>query len=62
MLAGIREKLNITIPEDQAACQRLLGDGSRFGVEVTYAVQPKPKTEYGQYLNRLVGESENEYH
>ena len=56
MLAGIREKLNITIPEDQAACQRLLGDGSRFGVEVTYTVQPKPKTEYGQYLNRLVKE------
>ena len=56
MLAGIREILNITIPEDQAAFQRLLGDGSCFGVEVTYTVQPRPKTEYGQYLNRLVKE------
>ena len=43
MLAGIREILIITTPEDQAAFQRLLGDGSRFGVEFTYAVQPKPE-------------------
>ena len=42
MLAGIREILIITTPEDQAAFQRLLGDGSRFGVEFSYAVQPKP--------------------
>ena len=43
MLAGIREILIITTPEDQAAFQRLLGDGSSFGVEFTYAVQPKPE-------------------
>jgi len=43
MLAGIREILIITTPEDQSAFQRLLGDGSRFGVEFTYAVQPKPE-------------------
>ena len=43
MLAGVREILIITTPEDQAAFQRLLGDGSRFGVEFTYAVQPKPE-------------------
>lgn len=43
MLAGIREILIITTPEDQAAFQRLLGDGSRFGVEFTYAAQPRPE-------------------
>lgn len=43
MLAGIREILIITTPEDQSAFQRLLGDGSRFGVDFTYAVQPKPE-------------------
>lgn len=43
MLAGIREIMIITTPEDQSSFQRLLGDGSRFGVEFTYAVQPKPE-------------------
>ena len=43
MLAGIREILIITTPEDQSSFQRLLGDGSRFGVEFSYAVQPKPE-------------------
>ena len=42
MLAGIREILIITTPEDQAQFQRVLGDGSDFGVELTYAVQPSP--------------------
>ena len=43
MLAGIREIPIITTPEDQSSFQRLLGDGSRFGVEFSYAVQPKPE-------------------
>ncbi|EAU75482.1 glucose-1-phosphate thymidylyltransferase RfbA [Synechococcus sp. RS9916] len=42
MLAGIREVLLITTPHDQAAFQRLLGDGSKWGMEITYAVQPSP--------------------
>ena len=43
MLAGIRDILIITTPEDQPSFQRLLGDGSSFGVKFTYAVQPKPE-------------------
>ena len=43
MLAGIRDILIITTPEDQPSFQRLLGDGERFGVSFTYAVQPKPE-------------------
>ncbi len=43
MLAGIRDIMIITTPEDQSSFQRLLGDGSRFGVNFTYAVQPKPE-------------------
>ncbi len=42
MLAGIREILVITTPQDQAAFQRVLGDGSAFGVELQYVVQPSP--------------------
>lgn len=42
MLAGIRDMLIITTPHDQAAFQRVLGDGSRFGVSFTYVVQPSP--------------------
>lgn len=42
MLAGIREILIITTPEDQSSFQRLLGDGSQFGIHLTYAVQPTP--------------------
>ncbi|ETI61400.1 glucose-1-phosphate thymidylyltransferase RfbA [Marinomonas profundimaris] len=42
MLAGINEVLIITTLEDQASFQHLLGDGSQFGVELTYAVQPTP--------------------
>jgi glucose-1-phosphate thymidylyltransferase len=42
MMAGIREVLIITTPDDQAQFQRLLGDGSRWGVELTYAAQPSP--------------------
>ena len=43
MLAGIRDILIITTPEDQASFQRLLGDGSRFGVNLEYGVQPFPE-------------------
>lgn len=43
MLAGINEIMIITTPEDQASFYRLLGDGSRFGVKFTYAIQPKPE-------------------
>ncbi|WP_218755280.1 sugar nucleotidyltransferase, partial [Vibrio parahaemolyticus] len=42
MLAGIREILIITTPEDQEGFQRLLGDGSEFGIELRYAIQPSP--------------------
>ena len=42
MLAGIRDILIITTPEDQAAFQRLLGDGSQFGIHLSYAIQPSP--------------------
>lgn len=43
MLAGIRDILIITTPEDQENFIRLLGDGKRFGVNFSYAVQPKPE-------------------
>ncbi|MEI8613985.1 glucose-1-phosphate thymidylyltransferase RfbA [Shewanella sp. PP-He15 brown] len=42
MLAGIREILIITTPEDNEGFRRLLGDGSDFGINLTYAVQPSP--------------------
>jgi glucose-1-phosphate thymidylyltransferase len=42
MLAGIRDILIITTPEDQASFQRLLGDGSDLGLRLEYVVQPSP--------------------
>ena len=42
MLAGIKELLVISTPEDIPCYQRLLGDGSDFGIEIEYAIQPKP--------------------
>src|SRR4051795_13108618 len=40
--AGIREILVVTTPDDQPHFQRLLGDGSQFGLELSYAVQASP--------------------
>jgi glucose-1-phosphate thymidylyltransferase len=42
MLAGIREILIITTPQDQDQFQRLLGDGSKFGISLEYAIQDAP--------------------
>ncbi|WP_376751622.1 glucose-1-phosphate thymidylyltransferase RfbA [Stutzerimonas nitrititolerans] len=42
MLAGIREILLISTPEDLPSYQKLLGDGEQFGIELSYAVQPSP--------------------
>ena len=42
MMAGIRDVLVITTPEDQAAFRKLLGDGSQWGTDISYAVQPEP--------------------
>ena len=42
MLAGIKDILIITTPEDNAGFKRLLGDGSDFGINLEYAIQPSP--------------------
>lgn len=43
MLAGLREIMIITTPQDQEQFRRLLSDGSRWGLKIVYAVQPKPE-------------------
>jgi glucose-1-phosphate thymidylyltransferase len=43
MLAGIRDVLIISTPADMVGYQRLLGDGSQFGLRIDYALQPRPE-------------------
>ncbi|MBO0912688.1 MAG: NTP transferase domain-containing protein, partial [Acidobacteria bacterium] len=43
MLAGLREIMLISTPDDLARFQGLLGDGSRFGLNIAYAAQPRPE-------------------
>ncbi len=50
MLAGIREIAVITTPEDQAQFQRLMGDGSQWGLELTWIIQQKPEGLAQAYL------------
>ena len=54
MMAGIREILVITTPVDRSAFERVLGDGSKLGIEIQYAVQPEPG---GIAQAFLIGES-----
>ncbi len=61
MLAGIRETLIITTPEDQNNFKNLLGDGSDYGISLEYAVQPKPEGLAQAFLigERFIGNSQS---
>ena len=59
MLAGIRDVLVISTPADMAGYQRLLGDGSQFGLRIEYALQPRPEGIAQAFLigREFIGES-----
>ena len=51
LLAGIREILIISTPEDTPVYERLLGDGSRIGIQISYRVQDKPRGLADAFVN-----------
>ena len=57
MLAGIRDILLITRPEEQVLFKRLLGDGGQLGISLSYAIQEQPRGFYGDGLISLLTES-----
>ncbi len=59
MLAGIQDILVITTPEDESAFRRVLGDGSQVGVNLSYAVQPRPEGLAQAFIigKRFIGQS-----
>jgi glucose-1-phosphate thymidylyltransferase len=58
IFAGIRNVLVITTPHDASAFQRLLGDGSQFGISISYAEQPSPDAPSSSVRRRWLWYSE----